>query len=183
MSGDPAEKVKWGKGEVPGRVSLQLPFHGGFNAALKQQVPSAGWTYSNSRWTFDGEERDVVVALIEKYLSGYELHRVEWELKRHGDVIVDGCRLLRIERDWWRVRDSAVSFTIIDSDLKTGGSNKNSDISGRLVIEAWFRPGSEIWPEPVSMERLDAPTERNPLAHYPDSMLVEELKRRGIQVE
>lgn len=172
--------IKWVKGEVPGRIGVQVPYNQKFNDELRVFVPSAKFDRYQTAWLFDEEAKPDVLAVVERFYANLVWKRVTFEFNRDNPTI-DGARMMSIQRDWWKFSDGPYKYTVVEESLSSGGSRANPGIYGRLVIDIHCREGVEFYPEPESVEEIADPTAVtvNPLEIYPDDMLVAELARRG----
>lgn len=178
-----SDNIKWVKGPVDGRIGVVVPYNQKFNDELKAMVPSARFREDGRTdgWFFDEEASDDVLLILEKFYVNQAWQRVEWGLNR-DNVTVDGANLFTVNRDWWKFRSNfPYKFKVVEDDLSSGGSRSNPGMYGRVVIDILCRPGAEFRPEPVSVTAIpdEQPNDTNPLAIYPDDLLVAELARRG----
>ncbi len=174
--------IKWVKGPVDGRVGVIVPYNQKFNDALKASVPSARFKedHRTDAWFFDEEATGDVMPILDAFYANHQWQRVEWNLNR-DEATVDGANMFVVQRDWWKFRgDFPYKTRVVEEALSSGGSRSNPGMYGRVVIDIFCRPGAEFRPEPVSVTPTPDQEEKpNPLAIFPDDMLVAELAGRG----
>lgn len=176
--------IKWLQSKVEGRIGVVTPFNGQFVEELKALSSSAKFDRAAGAWFFDEEVKPEVLALVEKFFtSPRPWVRIEWGLRSEAAVTIDGIDLFWISRDRWNWRrDGGLEYRIIEQDLRSGGSMRYPNISGRAVIEIALRAGAVIRPEPDSIQPLEKEPKRpvNPLEHFDTADLLAELERRGV---
>jgi hypothetical protein len=174
-------EIKYVKGEVPGRLGVVVPYSEPFHSELKT-ITAARFDAPRKAWCFDEEDKEEVIALLERFFVNTAWQRVTIEDIRAANITVDGASLLYVNRDRWSFRrDSGIKYKVVESSLGSGGSRANPIVHGRIVVDIDLRDGAIIRPEPTAVEPIAEQEPANPLAAYPPEMLKAELTRRGIK--
>lgn len=177
------DKITWKKSKVEGRTGVSVPYNAVFNEQLQAAVPSAKFERQPSAWFIDEEAKEEVIPLLEKFYLNTSRYRVTWDIKQAGNILIDGARLMWVNRDHYKFsHDHGLAFKVVENTLDTSGSRANPYIYGRLVLEISLREGAVIEPAPTEMVAMvedETAVRPNQLAAFPTSDLVAELERRG----